>query len=140
MKKLPLTIQTFSKLRDNDCVYIDKTELIHQLLMGSRNYFFARPRRFGKSMTLSTLKSIYKGEKHYFEGLWIENNWDWTKIHPIVHLKFASMSYRHSDVPTALCSVLQKSHWSIIFRLYLTLIRICLPNCLRNYVPCEVKS
>ena len=57
-------------------------------------------------MTLSTFKSIYKGEKEYFKGLWIEDKWDWTKKHPIVHLKFASMNYHHSDVPTAICEIL----------------------------------
>jgi hypothetical protein len=64
MKKLPTSIQTFSKLRDEDCVYVDKTQLIYNLLNGSRLYFLSRPRRFGKSLTVSTIKTIYEGKNN----------------------------------------------------------------------------
>ena len=104
MKKLlPISIQTFSKLRENNCVYVDKTELIYNLTQGAGNtYFLSRPRRFGKSMTLSTLKSIYQGEKQYFEGLWIENKWDWTKRHPVIHISFNDFNYKDNSLKDVL--------------------------------------
>ena len=108
MKVLPIGIQSFTKLRDKNCVYVDKTELIHQLLMGSGAYFFARPRRFGKSMTLSTLKAIYEGKKEYFTDLWIADKWDWTRRNPIIHLKFASMFYGQIGIEPAISMALQK--------------------------------
>ena len=108
MKNLPIAIQTFSELRSRDCVYVDKTEHIHRLLTTSKAYFFSRPRRFGKSMTLSTIKSIYKGEKHYFDGLWIENNWDWTRRNPIIHIPFSSLGYNSIGLVSALELFLRK--------------------------------
>ena len=102
MRNLPIAIQTFSELRSRDCIYIDKTEHIHRLLTTNKAYFFSRPRRFGKSMTLSTIKSIYKGEKHYFDGLWIENNWDWTKRNPVIHISFASIDYHNVEINQAI--------------------------------------
>ncbi len=110
MKKLlPTSIQTFSKLRENNCVYIDKTELIYNLTQGGGNtYFLSRPRRFGKSMTLSTLKSIYKGEKHLFEGLWIENKWDWSRRHPIIHISFNDFNYKDNSLEDVLSWEMEK--------------------------------
>jgi Predicted AAA-ATPase/PD-(D/E)XK nuclease superfamily len=110
MKKLPISIQTFSKLRGENCVYVDKTELIYNLTQGGGNtYFFSRPRRFGKSMTLSTLKSIYQGEKHLFEGLWIEDKWDWTRRNPVIHIRFANLDYRDNGLEVVLLSLLNET-------------------------------
>ncbi len=63
MKKLPLGLQTFSKLREENYVYVDKTKHIYQLIQGNY-YFFARPRRFGKSILCSTLSSLFQGKKN----------------------------------------------------------------------------
>jgi Predicted AAA-ATPase len=93
MRNLSIGTQTFSILRELNMVYVDKTEHIHRLLTTSRQVFFARPRRFGKSLTLSTIRSIYEGEKHLFEGLWIENNWDWTKRNPVIHIAFNGFDF-----------------------------------------------
>jgi Predicted AAA-ATPase/PD-(D/E)XK nuclease superfamily len=109
MKKLlPIGIQTFSELRNRNCVYVDKTELIHKVMSEGKTYFFSRPRRFGKSMTLSTLKSIYKGEKYLFGGLWIEDKWDWTRRNPILHIPFASLDYQDSGLEVVLLSLLNE--------------------------------
>ena len=109
MKKLPISIQTFSKLRGENCVYIDKTELIYNLTQGGGNaYFLSRPRRFGKSMTLSTLKSIYQGEKHLFEGLWIEDKWDWTRRNPIIHISFNDLDYKETPLQDTISTLLVK--------------------------------
>ena len=71
MKKLPIGIQTFEKLINDDCLYIDKTKLIYQLIQSGSVYFLSRPRRFGKSLLLSTLEAIFKGKRELFKGLWI---------------------------------------------------------------------
>jgi hypothetical protein len=94
MKKLPISIQSFAVLRERDCIYADKTEFIYNLLTGGKAYFLSRPRRFGKSMTVSTIKEIFNGNKPLFEGLWIENKWDWTKTKPVIHIAFAQYNYR----------------------------------------------
>ena len=110
MKKLlPISIQTFSKLREENCVYVDKTELIYNLTQGGGNtYFLSRPRRFGKSMTISTLKSIYQGEKHLFEGLWIEDKWDWSRRNPVIHISFNDLDYKDTPLATVISSRLIK--------------------------------
>jgi hypothetical protein len=94
MKKLPIGIQTFSKLREGDFIYVDKTEYIYNIISGNNYYFLSRPRRFGKSLTLSTIAEIYSGSKNLFTGLWIENNWNWDKKHPIIHISFNSLNYK----------------------------------------------
>lgn len=83
MKPYPLGVQTFSEIRERNLLYIDKTQEIYKLLRG-KYYFYARPRRFGKSLMLSTIKSLYQGKKELFKGLWIEDKWDWTKTNPVL--------------------------------------------------------
>jgi hypothetical protein len=103
MKKLlPIGIQTFSELRERNCVYVDKTSLLHKLMSEGKTYFLSRPRRFGKSMTLSTLKAIYEGRKELFEGLWIEDKWDWSRRHPVIHIPFSSLDYANSGLENVL--------------------------------------
>jgi Predicted AAA-ATPase/PD-(D/E)XK nuclease superfamily len=102
LRNLPIGTQTFSILREQNMVYVDKTEHIHRLLTTSRQVFFARPRRFGKSLTLSTIRSIYEGKKHLFEGLWIENNWDWTKRNPIIHIAFNGFDFDETPLEDAI--------------------------------------
>ncbi|WP_165156860.1 ATP-binding protein [Parabacteroides sp. ZJ-118] len=82
----PIGIQTFSKLREGNYVYIDKTDLIYRLVCGASNYIFlSRPRRFGKSLLTSTLRSYFEGRKELFEGLAIERlEKEWTR-HPVLH-------------------------------------------------------
>jgi len=83
MKKLPIGKQTFVKLIEEDCVYVDKTELIYQLISEGSYYFLSRPRRFGKSLLVDTLKQIFLGNKELFKGLWIENQIDW-QPYPVI--------------------------------------------------------
>ncbi len=108
MKKLPIGIQTFTELRGYDYLYIDKTELIHHIIKGPKINFLSRPRRFGKSMTISTLMAIYEGKKEYFEGLWIWDKWDWNKKHPIIHISFNALDYAVLGLDNELSQVLQK--------------------------------
>jgi hypothetical protein len=108
MKKLPIGIQTFSKLREDDFIYVDKTEYIYNIISGNNYYFLSRPRRFGKSLTLSTIAEIYSGNKNLFTGLWIENNWDWDKIHPIIHIAFNRFDYLNLGLDYVLTEALHE--------------------------------
>lgn len=118
MKAYPLGIQTFEKIIENDFLYIDKTEEIYHLVRTSRYYFYARPRRFGKSLILSTIKSIYQGKKELFKGLWIENQWDWSKKHPVIHIGFSGMGHRELGLKEAISKELDliASKHNILFK------------------------
>lgn len=94
MKKLPIGIQDFRELRERNSVYVDKTAIIHQLVEDSKYYFLSRPRRFGKSLLVNTLKELFLGSKELFKGLDIEDKWDWSQKHPIIHLPFALLNYQ----------------------------------------------
>ena len=84
--KYPIGIQTFAKIIDTGCVYIDKTKSIEKLMnSGGQIYFLSRPRRFGKSLLLSTLSSLFQGKKDLFKGLYIEDKIEW-KSYPVAHL------------------------------------------------------
>lgn len=98
LKKLPLDVATFKSMIDDNYLYIDKTQNIHQLFTGnSRYYFFSRPRRFGKSLLIATLKEFFSGNKKLFDGLWIEkSDWEW-KQHPVIHLDFSVIAHRTSQ-------------------------------------------
>jgi len=88
MRKLPIGIQDFEKLRRDNCVYVDKTQYVYQLVQTSSPYFLGRPRRFGKSLFLSTLKAYFEGKKELFEGLKIvELEKEWTQ-YPVFYLDF----------------------------------------------------
>ncbi|MCA1794010.1 MAG: AAA family ATPase, partial [Desulfobacteraceae bacterium] len=90
LKKLPIGIQTFEKIIDGDCYYVDKTRYIQTLASRGDYYFLSRPRRFGKSLLLSTIKAAFQGKRALFSGLFLENNWDWETTHPVIHISFGS--------------------------------------------------
>ena len=88
-KLLPIGIQTFSRLREDDAYYVDKTRLLLSLIRGGSRYFLSRPRRFGKSLLISTLKELFEGNEPLFEGLYIHGEWDWSRRYPVVRLDFS---------------------------------------------------
>ena len=91
MKNLPIGIQTFQKIRDKkeNYIYIDKTDLALSLINKEGAYYFlSRPRRFGKSLFLDTLKDIFEGNKEFFEGLYIYDKWDWETTYPVIKISF----------------------------------------------------
>ena len=92
MKNLPIGIQTFAKIRDKkeNYIYIDKTDLALNLITSSGYYFLSRPRRFGKSLFLDTLKDIFEGKKELFEGLYIYDKWDWETTYPVIKISFGA--------------------------------------------------
>ena len=69
IRRLPIGVQDFEKLRRENCIYVDKTAYIYELLKSPAPYFLSRPRRFGKSLFLSTLKAFFEGKRELFEGL-----------------------------------------------------------------------
>ena len=83
MKLLPIGIQTFEKIRNSNYYYVDKTMFVKKLEEGGY-YFLSRPRRFGKSLFLDTLKEAFSGNKELFKGLYLYDNWDWDKKYPVV--------------------------------------------------------
>ena len=95
LKRLPVGIQTFEKIRENDMLYIDKTEYIWNMTHLSNYIFLSRPRRFGKSLLVSTLQAYFEGRKDLFKGLFIETvEKDWTE-YPV--LRFSMASGKHME-------------------------------------------
>jgi hypothetical protein len=107
MKNLPIGIQTLSEIRRKNGIYVDKTELIHQLVTTGKYYFLSRPRRFGKSLLVSTLKSLFLGEKDIFDGLWIQDKWDWSKTNPVIIFSFDSVDYQGLGLENAIIKELE---------------------------------
>ncbi len=89
MKKLPIGIQSFSEIRTGNYCYVDKTPLIHRLLEEGKFYFFARPRRFGKSLLLDTIAQIFLGNRDLFSGLYLDNHWNWNDSYPVIRIDLA---------------------------------------------------
>jgi len=85
-RKLPIGIQSFAKLREDDHYYVDKTAYALQLIEQGNCYFLSRPRRFGKSLFLDTLKELFEGNRPLFAGLYAETHWDWARRYPVIRL------------------------------------------------------
>ena len=90
VKKLPIGIQTFSEIITGNYYYVDKTNIITDLYKEGKYYFLSRPRRFGKSLFLDTLKEAFEGNKALFAGLYLENNWDWNTKYPVIRFDFGN--------------------------------------------------
>jgi len=109
MKKLPISRQTFKQIIKDNYLYVDKTKDIHRLITSGDYIFLSRPRRFGKSLTVSTLKEIFTGNKELFKDLYIYDKIEWNK-YPVIHVDFTLIS--HSDkkvLKSSLCSFLNKT-------------------------------
>ncbi|MDM8519211.1 AAA family ATPase [Anaerolineales bacterium HSG6] len=102
MKKLGLGIQELADFKANNLIYVDKTEHIYKLIDDGKYYFLSRPRRFGKSLLVDTLKEVFSGNKEVFEGHWIYDKWNWEQKYPVIKLSFAKMSYRKDGLEAAL--------------------------------------
>ena len=97
MRKYPVGIQSFESLRKEGYLYIDKTELIYRLISTGKYYFLSRPRRFGKSLLISTIEAYYSGQKELFQGLFIdgtEKNWI---SYPILHFDLSAQKYDSAE-------------------------------------------
>ncbi|MFP4394226.1 MAG: AAA family ATPase [Anaerolineales bacterium] len=104
--KLPVGISSFEVLRENGFLYVDKTAAIYRMVDEGRYYFMARPRRFGKTLLVSTLRCLFEGRRELFTGLWIAENTDWAwEPHPVVLLDFNQISH---DTPAILKTSLER--------------------------------
>jgi hypothetical protein len=92
MKKLPIGIQTFSEIRKENYIYIDKTKEAYELIDNYKYSFLSRPRRFGKSLFLDTLHNIFEGNKELFEGLYIYDKWNWDDKYPVIKFSFKTIT------------------------------------------------
>jgi len=88
LKKLPIGIQTFKTIREENYLYIDKTKEAYELIDSYSYSFLARPRRFGKSLFIDTLQNIFEGNKELFKGLYIYDKWDWNIKYPVIKIDF----------------------------------------------------
>ncbi len=88
-RKLPLGIQTFREIREGGYYYVDKTGYVGRLVEGGKHYFLSRPRRFGKSLLLDTIKELFEGSEALFRGLAAEDHWALSAGHPVVRLDFS---------------------------------------------------
>lgn len=114
MRKLPIGIQTFEDLRKKNYLYVDKTEFVWRIANLGKPYFFSRPRRFGKSLLLSTFESYFLGKKELFEGLAIEKMEAEWNIYPVLHIDLNAEKY---DKPEKLNEILsnQLTQWEVLY-------------------------
>ncbi len=98
MQKLPIGIQTFSKIRQDNYLYVDKTGFALKLIENGTYYFLSRPRRFGKSLFVSTLQALFEGRKELFKGLIAENAWDWNTRYPVIKISFSGVARNVPDM------------------------------------------
>jgi hypothetical protein len=117
MKNLPIGIQNLVQIRAKNGIYVDKTQLIHKLVTTGTYYFLSRPRQFGKSLTISTLKELFLGNKLLFEGLWIYDKWDWSKSNPVLHFSFDAMNYSRQSLEIALSKEIK--YWAKEYKIKL---------------------
>ncbi|MEY4905608.1 MAG: hypothetical protein RLZZ292_3423 [Bacteroidota bacterium] len=102
MKDLPISIQTFQGIREENFIYVDKTQFVHELARKRGSCFLSRPRRFGKSLLLNTFKSLFQGKKELFEGLFIYDKWDWSQTFPVIHFSFDALDYHTQGLDVAI--------------------------------------
>ena len=95
--KLPIGIQTFREIREDGHYYVDKTPHILRLVEGGKHYLLSRPRRFGKSLLLDTVKELFSGSRELFAGLHAENHWDWEVRRPVLRISFGSGLFTEPD-------------------------------------------
>ncbi len=92
MRRLPLGYSSLEKIVKNNCIYVDKTKYLLEIVRGGTYYFLSRPRRFGKTLTLDTLKCIFEGRKELFKGLYIYDRWNWEERYPVLKIDFSQIT------------------------------------------------
>ena len=121
--RLPIGLQTFAKVREGGFAYVDKTQQALDLASNAGIYFLARPRRFGKSLFLDTLRNLFEGRRELFRGLYAEENWEWAVKYPVIKLDMSGTS----DSVGALRSVLEGKLRLAAKRLGVELANTCEP-------------
>jgi hypothetical protein len=95
MKKLPIGISDFKELIQGNYIYVDKTKYIYELIKQGKYYFLSRPRRFGKSLLISTIRYLFEGKKKLFKELYIYDKWNWEEIYPVIRIDFAKTQVKN---------------------------------------------
>ena len=109
MKALPVGIQSFADLRNKNFLYVDKTEEIHRLITSGKIYFLSRPRRFGKSLLVSTLAELFSGNKSLFEGLYIYDKYDWTQQYPVITIDWSNIKHSTAEaMESEMCTFIDR--------------------------------
>ncbi len=103
---LPIGIQDFRTIREHGFYYVDKTPLVRRLVAEGRFYFLSRPRRFGKSLLLDTLRSLFECREELFRGLDIHKHWDWSAAHPVLRLSFGGKYNDPEDIERSILAQL----------------------------------
>jgi hypothetical protein len=109
IQKYPVGIQDFSEVRTGGYVYVDKTPFIKTLVNQGKFYFLSRPRRFGKSLFVSALQYLFQGKKELFEGLYIEDKWDWSVTNPVIKISFSNIGHKDKGLEKAINDSLDDS-------------------------------
>ncbi|MCK5539706.1 MAG: ATP-binding protein [Deltaproteobacteria bacterium] len=109
LKKLPIGIQTFSEIREEGYVYVDKTNFLLDMIQTGKYYFLARPRRFGKSLLVSTLQALFEGRKELFEGLVIYDQWDWNIKYPVIKISFGGVARNCEEMKQDVNNILERN-------------------------------
>ena len=90
MKKLPVGISNLREIIEEGYVYVDKSRFVYELSESGKYYFLSRPRRFGKSLFIDTLKEAFEANRALFSRLWLNDHWDWKKRYPVIHISLGS--------------------------------------------------
>ncbi|MFN0203851.1 MAG: AAA family ATPase [Bacteroidia bacterium] len=106
-QKYAIGIQSFEELRKGGYEYVDKTEHIFNLVDSGKYYFLSRPRRFGKSLLVETMKCFFEGKKHLFSGLYLEDKLEF-KVYPIIHISFTNIDFAELGLRKAIFTVLNE--------------------------------
>ncbi len=118
IQKYPISIQDFGELRTGGYVYVDKTMFAHNLINYGKYYFLSRPRRFGKSLFLSTLACIFEGKKELFENTFVYDKWNWEQQFPIIRISFSRIDHNIKGLAQAIHDELDRisENYSIYLR------------------------
>ena len=108
-KNLPLGLQDFRGVIEGGYMYVDKTAYLYSFARGGKYFFLARPRRFGKSLTISTLYELYRGSRELFAGTWIADHWDWSKVHPVIRLSLKDVNFEQRGLEEPLAERLREA-------------------------------
>ena len=102
IQKYPVGLQDFGEIRNGGYLYVDKTPYAYKLATQSKYYFLSRPRRFGKSLMISTLECLFQGKKELFKHLFIEDKWDWDKTNPVIRISFSNIGHKELGLSNAI--------------------------------------
>jgi Predicted AAA-ATPase/PD-(D/E)XK nuclease superfamily len=116
-QKYPVGLQDFDKIRTQNYVYVDKTKYVWQLAEDGGYYFLSRPRRFGKSLFVTTMDYLFKGRKELFEGLYIADKWDWSKTNPVIKISFSNIGHKTMGLVESIDAMLNDTaaHYEVSF-------------------------